>query len=46
MKYTAPVAEKLAIESINVLLTSGGACNRVNCPRDMSLPDIPCPVDN
>lgn len=45
MKYTAPVAEKLAIESINVLLTSGDTCTRVHCPRDMSLPDMPCQID-
>lgn len=34
MKYIAPVAEKLSVEAINVLLVSG-------CPRDNTLPVDP-----
>lgn len=37
MKYTAPVAEKFAVEAINVLLTSPV---KPTCPRNNDLPII------
>ena len=43
MKYIAPVAEKLAVESINVLLSSS---SWTPCVGDSSLPIQPCePVE-
>lgn len=42
MKYIAPVAEKLAVESINVLLASSWT----PCVGDSTLPMQPCePVE-
>lgn len=38
MKYTAPVAEKLTVEAINVLLASGD--DTPTCPRNNDLPII------
>lgn len=38
MKYTAPVAEKLTVEAINVLLASGDVTP--TCPRNNDLPII------
>lgn len=38
MKYTAPVAEKLSIEAINVLLLSNAVPPA--CPRNNDLPII------
>ena len=46
MKYTAPVAAKIEIESVKVLLTSGEYCPIFNCGDNNMLPPTPCEDDD